>query len=104
MKDWIIEYKEYWFDCDVENEELTLNVVCETKEEAIKKGKELLRQMDKKDNTSCGTYWDDEFNPLVSRDFYRCVELENHVYNSSVKEPQLNGFQGYTDVVNWNGF
>ena len=102
MKDWIIEYKEYWFDCNVENEELTLNVVCETEEEAIKKGKELLKQMDSKDNNSGGSGWSDDY-PMVSRTFYRCVETKNHVYNSSVKEPQLNGFQGYTDVVKWNG-
>ena len=102
MRDWIIEYKEYWFDCNVENEELTLNVVCKTKEEAIEKGKQLLKQMDSKDNNSGGSYWSDEY-PMVSRTFYRCVETENHVYNSSVKEPQLNGFQGYTDVVKWNG-
>lgn len=93
MRDWIIEYKEYWFDCNFENEELTLNVVCKAKEEAIEKGKQLLKQMDSKDNNSGGSYWSDEY-PMVIRTFYRCVEAENHVYNSSVKEPQLNGFPG----------
>lgn len=103
MKKWIIEYKEYWFDCDVEHEEQTINVNAETYEEAKKIGLQELDKMDEKDNTSCGKSWDNEFNPLVRRSFYRCVELENHRYNSSAKETQLNGFQGHVDVTRWNG-
>ena len=33
--EWIVEYKEYWFDCDVEYVEQTLNITADSKEEAI---------------------------------------------------------------------
>ncbi len=103
MKNWIIEYKEYWFDCDVENIEKTININAGTYEEAKNIGLKELDKMDEKDNTTCGKSWDHEFNPLVRRYFYRCVELEKHSYGSSAKEPQLNGFQGHADITRWNG-
>jgi len=103
MKNWIVEYKEYWFDCNSEYEEQTLNVQAETEEEAEKIGEEILYNMDRKDNNSGGTYWSD-MNPMVSRKLYRCVEEDFHVFNSSRKEDSgIYRNAGHIDVTKWNG-
>jgi hypothetical protein len=103
MKNWIIEYKEYWFDCNSEYEEQTINVQAETKEEAEKIGTKILFNMDKKDNSRGGDYWSD-MNPMVSRTLYRSVEEDSHVFNSSIKEDTgIYRNTGYIDVTKWYG-
>ncbi len=92
--DWIVEYKEYWYDCCTEYEECTLNVKASTKKEAEKIGRKMLIEMDEKDNK----HFD-----MVSRSFRLVCEQEYFTYDSSRKEPLLNGFQGHIDVTKWNG-
>ena len=88
--DWIVEYKEYWYDCNTEYEECTLNIKAATKEEAEKIGRKKLIEMDEKDNN----HFD-----IVSRTFRLVCEEEYFTYDSSRKEPLLTGFQGYVDAV-----
>ncbi len=90
-KEYTIEYKEYWFDCDVEYEEETLHIEANNEMEAIKIGEKLLEDMDSDDNNSGGKYWSDD-NPMVSRTFYRCVESKDFSYLSSARNPSLLGF------------
>lgn len=92
--DWIVEYKEYWYDCNTEYEECTLNIKAATKEEAEKIGRKKLIEMDEKDNK----HFD-----MVSRAFRLVCEEEDFTYDSSRKEPLLTGFQGYVDAVKFGG-
>lgn len=93
VRTWIVEYKTHWSDGVTDYEQI-IHVEAETKEEAIEKGKQKLKEMDESDNRHMDMVW---------RNFYRCVEEENFRYLSSAKEPPLNGFQGYKDVTKWNG-
>lgn len=92
--DWVIEFTAYWYDCGSTWKEQTINVTADTKEEAEAIGRGQLSKLDAADNRGR-----DENNPMVDRQLYRCVELDEFSYNSSAKEPELIGFTGYFDVT-----
>lgn len=80
--EWIFEYTEYWYDCNTNYEEQTLNITANTKEEAITKGNDLIKKMDEDDNQFTT---DPIYRPFVKRKHYRTVKEEKHVFNSSIE-------------------
>lgn len=92
MKEYIIEFKAYWSD-GVVDEEQTINIDAESLEEATKLGKQTLNDMDENSNRFCD---------CVTRHFYRCVEADKFTYLSSVKEDTgIYKDAGYIDITRY---